>query len=232
MIIFAFDGLEYNYVKEFNCKNLMQKFFGKTDISEFTEPRTVVIWSSFLTGRNAEKEVLKFKNLWEFKVKPNETFFNKFKKWKAIDVPGFNYNIDKHRKERELLKGYFEKKNTIEEYDKIFFKHHQENKKEFLKSLKENYEIIMAYFPLADGIGHLSFGIKTKMKLIYMELENFVKEVWKLRWDKILIISDHGMKSVGRFGDHNNYGFWSSNFKINFKKPKITEFRTIIENQI
>jgi len=29
MIILALDGLEYNYVREFDCKNLMQENFWK-----------------------------------------------------------------------------------------------------------------------------------------------------------------------------------------------------------
>ena len=58
MVILGLDGLEYEYVKEFNCKNLMQEKFGKTDISMFSEPRTIVIWSSFLAGKNLEKEIL------------------------------------------------------------------------------------------------------------------------------------------------------------------------------
>ena len=35
-----------------------------------------------------------------------------------------------------------------------------------------------------------------------------------------LIISDHGMKPLGRFGDHSAYGFWSSNIKLGLKTLK------------
>ncbi len=52
IVILGIDGLEYEYVKKFNVKNLMQESFGKTNISEFSEPRTMVLWSSFLTGKN------------------------------------------------------------------------------------------------------------------------------------------------------------------------------------
>ncbi len=229
IIILGLDGLEYNYVKEFNCKNLMQENFGKTDISEFTEPRTVVIWSSFLAGKNLEKRILALgKNFWKFKLKPEETFFGKFKKWEAIDVPGFNYKFEKHNKEKQLLKKYFEDKNILEEYDKVAFENHKENKKEFFEVLNKDFDIVMGYFALADVVGHLSFGIKSKMKIIYKELDDIAKKVRKLN-EKTLIISDHGMKAIGRFGDHNSYGFWSSNFEIELKNPKITEFKKIIE---
>ena len=230
IVILALDGLEYEYVKEFNCKNLMQKSYGKTDISEFSEPRTVVIWSSFLSGKNLEKKILALgKNFWKFKLKPEETFLSKFKKWKVIDMPGFNYKQKNHEKERKLMKAVLENKASIEEYDKIAFQNHLENKKEFFESLEKDFEIIVGYFALADVIGHLSFGIKPKMKIIYKELDNIAKEVRK-KADKILVISDHGMKAIGRYGDHSNYGFWSFNFEINLKKPKITDFRKIIES--
>ncbi len=227
ILILAYDGLEYNYVGEFNLKGLMQKDFGKTDISEFSEPRTMVLWSSFLAGKNLEKRILKLKNIWKFKLKPKETFFKHFKKWKAIDVPGLTHKEEEHELERKLLKMYFEENLSIKEYDKIVFEHHKENKEEFFKSLEEDYEIIMAYFPLADLIGHLSFGLKSKMRLVYKELESIAK---KVEADFKLIISDHGMKAVGRYGDHSNYGFWSTNKKLGTKNPKITDFATLILN--
>ena len=64
--ILAIDALEYDLVEKFQCRNLMQKFYGKTDISEFSEPRTMVLWSSFMTGRNMEQEILAMgdKEMW------------------------------------------------------------------------------------------------------------------------------------------------------------------------
>jgi len=103
--ILGIDGLEYEYVIEFECTHLMQKSFGKTDISLFSTPLTVVLWTSFLTGRNTEKEVPA--DPWSFRVSPEETFFSYFEQWKAIDVPGFTYDTEKHARERELMRKYF-----------------------------------------------------------------------------------------------------------------------------
>jgi len=50
LTILGIDGLEYDLVVKFGCKSLMQESFGMTDLSAFKEPRTVVIWSSFLSG--------------------------------------------------------------------------------------------------------------------------------------------------------------------------------------
>lgn len=174
IVILGLDGLEYTYVKEFNCRNLMQSSFGKTDISEFSDPRTVVLWSSFLTGRNTEKEALK--DLWNFRVSKEETFFVKFQKWHAIDVPGFTYIRDRHQREREALKKFFDGKTSIEEYDEIAFENHRLAKEEFFSALDNDFEIIMGYFALADVIGHLSFGIKSKMRIIYHELDEIAKK--------------------------------------------------------
>ena len=162
-------------------------------------------------------------NLWEFKLAAEQTFFLRFKKWKAIDVPGFTYLNEKHKKQREKLKGFFDKKVTIDEYDRVAFGNYKDNKNEFFNSLKKKNEIVMGYFDLADAIGHLSFGMRSKMKIIYEELDDLVKQVKRKIKGETLILSDHGMKSIGRFGDHANYGFWSCHLKCRLRNPRITE---------
>ena len=57
MIILALDALDLNQVQKFKCKNLMQREHGHTDLSDFNQLRTVVLWASFLTGTNMEKEI-------------------------------------------------------------------------------------------------------------------------------------------------------------------------------
>jgi len=226
MIILALDALDKNMVDRFNCKNLMQLEYGKTNISEFKLPRTIVLWSSFLTGKNMEKKI-PIKGQWKFNLKVSETFFSFFNSYKAIDVPGFSFKQKPHEKERKLLKGFFNDENTIEDYDEVVWKIHEKNKLEFLNSL-EDLDIIMGYFNLADAIGHLSFGNEKKMRDIYEELESITRKV-KKNENFILVISDHGMKAVGRFGDHTNNGFYSTNKKLNLKEPKITDFYEIIK---
>ncbi len=228
-VILGLDGLEYNCVLEFNCRNLMQEYYGKTDISMFKEPRTVVIWSSFLAGENLEGEILRHGDLWSYRLEPERTFFSKFERWKAIDVPGFTHKYEAHSFQRKLLKSFFDGEATIQEYDRAAFKHHIENKDEFMQALQQDLDILMGYFPLADTIGHLSFGVKTKMRIIYRELDSIAAEVRKAG-HKLLIVSDHGMKPVGRFGDHTGYGYWSSSFNLPFHdvNPKITSFKEII----
>jgi hypothetical protein len=69
------------------------------------------------------------------------------------------------------------------------------------------------------------------MREVYMELDEIAKKVQKIN-DWILIISDHGMKAIGRYGDHTKCGFYSSNKKLNLKNPKITGFFYVIKNLV
>lgn len=231
MIILAIDALEYTLIEEFNCTNLKQRFYGKTDIREFSEPRTMVLWSSFMTGKNMEKKILAKgdKEMWNTKIDIKDTFFNMFKNPKIIDLPGFNYSLEQHEKERELLKKYFdtdneqEKKEIRTKYNNVAFEHHRNVKQEFEKALKGDHDFVLGYFSIADVVGHLNFGNKTMMKMIYKDLDEIAGNIKNTH----IIVSDHGMEGIGIFGDHSNYGFWSTDFK-DLKTPKITEFEKII----
>ena len=226
MIILALDALDLNLVKKFNCENLMQKECGQTDISEFNLERTIVLWASFLTGKNMETKI-PIKKQWEFQLKKEETFQKFFNSFKTIDVPAFSFKQENHREERRLLKNFFNDKTGVEEYDALVWKNHDENKKQFFDSLGK-FDLVMGYFNLADAIGHLSFGILKEMKAVYKELEILAKEVRQSE-DFLLIVSDHGMKAVGRYGDHTKNGFYSLNRKLNLNLPKITSFYSIIK---
>lgn len=239
MIILALDALDKIMVEKFNCKNLMQLEYGKTDLGGFTLERTVVLWASFLTGKNMESAI-PIKRQWKFKLPKGETFLNFFDVVETIDVPAFSLKLDKHKKEHKLLAGYFKDENTINDFDEVVWKNHEENKKDFFTALdkiksvdkEESSKIVVGYFDLADAIGHLSFGDEKKMKKVYDELEGLTGSVKRLvnkTNEFVLIVSDHGMKAVGRFGDHTKNGFYSSNKKLDLNKPKITDFYEIIK---
>ncbi len=120
-------------------------------------------------------------------------------------------------------------KQIYNDYDKVAFEIHNWQKDLFFRALKEKNNIVMGYFSLADVIGHLSFGKKTKMRVIYMELDEIAQKAMKYA-DKMLIISDHGMQPIGRFGDHAKYGFWSFSEETEWINPRITEFKGLIKN--
>ncbi len=237
IIIFAIDALEYEKVEEFDCENLKQDFYGKTDISEFSQPRTMVLWSSFITGKNKEKDVLKDgdKEMWDKKWPLEQTFFSEFRNPVVLDLPGYSYDKEVHDKSRELLKNYFEardkkeKDNIRKQYNKDAFEHHRKIKKEFFKALEQGYskhELVLGYFSVADVIGHLNFGNTAMMKMIYKDLDEIAEKISKK--GELIILSDHGMKAIGMFGEHSTYGFWSTNFKAGLKNPGITDFYKLI----
>ena len=229
MIILALDALDKNLVEKFDCKNLMQIEYGTTDISRFSLARTVVLWASFLTGKIMENKI-PVKGQWDFQLKKEETFFKFFKSFKAIDVPAFSLKQKNHESERNLLKKFFKDESVLKDYNFLIWKHHEENKRDFFDSLNK-FEVVMSYFDLADAIGHLNFGNIKEMKRVYQELESIVKQIKNIK-DFILIISDHGMEAVGRFGDHTKNGFYSVNKKLNFENPQITDFFGIIKSII
>jgi hypothetical protein len=227
MIILGLDALDLNMVRKYNCKNLMQMECGQTDVSEFELARTVVLWASFLTGKNMETKI-PVKTQWEFKLELEDTFFRFFENYGAVDVPAFSLKEENHAKERRLLKAYFDEEGTVEEYDSLVWKNHEENKKEFLGSLGR-FDIVMGYFDLADAVGHLSFGIPEKMEKVYADLEKMARQVRSSSDDFTLVVSDHGMKPVGRYGDHGRNGFYSANRELGLNLPRITDFYDVVK---
>ncbi len=232
-VVLAIDALEYDLVEKFNCKNLMQKNYGKTNIDEFEKPRTMVLWSSFMTEENKEEEVLENgdKEMWNKKWEKENTFFSEFKNHKVIDLPGFSYDLEAHKNSRELLKKYFETEDQEEmdeikkKYNQDALNHHKKIKNEFLKSLEEGWDFVLGYFSVIDVIGHLNFGNTSLMKMLYKDMDELAEKVKKKY--ELLILSDHGMKAIGKYGDHSGYGFWS--FKKDLGTPKITDFGKIIK---
>lgn len=231
-IVLAIDALEYKLVEEFNCENLKQRFYGKTDIMEFSEPKTMVLWSSFMTGKNMENEIVAKgdKEMWNTRLDLKDTFFRSFKNPKIIDLPGFNYFTEQHEQERGFLKKFFDanteedKKNIRKAYNNLAFAHHRRIKQEFNSVLQEDYDFVLGYFSVADVIGHLNFGNRAMMKMIYRDLDEIAGNID----ESYIVLSDHGMERLGIFGDHSNYGFWSTGFR-DLGSPKITDFAGIIK---
>lgn len=86
VLIVAFDGLDYEKIKKYDCKNIQQDEFGKIDITSFERFGTPWLWASFLTG---EKHDFRYvKKLSNSKLENLETFFWKnlgfMTKWSGI----------------------------------------------------------------------------------------------------------------------------------------------------
>jgi hypothetical protein len=237
IVVLAIDALEEELVSRFGCVNLQQKDSGRTDISEFSQPRTIVLWSSFLTGKNKEREVLALgnKEMWNVRWDKEETFLRFFGRPAVIDLPSFSYDLKQHGRERRLLREFFDsrdagKKEKIRlEYNELSFRHHRSTKERFGAAMKEGNDLVIGYFSVADVIGHLNFGNTTMMKMIYKDLDDIAREVRSVPSNRVIVLSDHGMKAVGPFGDHSDHGFWSTNTGEVHGTPRITEFFGIIK---
>ncbi len=225
MIILALDALDLKQVERFNCHHLLQTEYGETSLTGFKQERTVVLWASFLTGKNLEASI-PVETQWTYRVHSEKTFLPYFTTHKTIDVPAFSFNQKAHVEERRMLKGVFDETVTIEAYDAVVWRNHEKNKEAFLKAIG-NFDLVMGYFNLADAIGHLSFGINDKLAVVYEELDHIAEAV-KDSNDLLFIISDHGMKAIGRYGDHSRNGFYSFNQEMGLHHPKITSFHMLL----
>lgn len=286
-IILGLDALEFDLVRKFSMKNLMQKEYGKIYLDGFKVIVTPPIWASFITGVMPDKHgvlsIWHHTGKWErllqkmgfsemgtkkvmdgffaiikylvYRTNGNEnifkflrflfgyektdhalaergvkTIFDHVNKSIAINIPSYNWNFDYVvtnflRKAINDPEGFGTK---LEEYVYNIF---QKERKNFLKALqRENWDLIMVYIRLADDLGHLYGGNPKKLIKLYTVLDNFAMEVKNSMdsEDILLIVSDHGMKSFGRYGDHSDHGFYSCNWKLYLENPKITDFFQII----
>jgi len=246
VIIVGIDALDKRFVDTHSLDELKQRHYGKTDISEFEKPRTMILWTSFLAGQSTEKEVLALDDIWGFKINKNRTFFSSFKFY-SEGVPGISYHDNDHQRMRRLLANFFEapqgsrqRREVENEYGKIANILFQYARHELLMSVHADFrkaKLEFYYFSLIDDFGHLRYGDRYFMWLLYDVIYQMMKEVINMCYANrrdLLIISDHGMElapETGYFGVHSKNGFWSSNF-CKLDMPKLTDFRQIIEDRI
>jgi hypothetical protein len=146
----------------------------------------------------------------------------------GLNIPSYNLN----RKPKCSMKDKIEGVLSDSDYWDNVWDCFDETKRELLNNLDR--DLVMAWFCPADWIGHIWRGDMEIMQKTYRILDNFAEMV-KEKFDGwILIAADHGMKPLGRFGDHTNlnYGFYSSNRKLGLNAPKLTDFYGIIRDRI
>ena len=97
-----------------------------------------------------------------------------------------------------------------------------EDKKALYEALYKDYDLIFWYTPFLDRVGHRFFHKKLQMMMLYMEINNLVKDIKDIAKDAYLyIVSDHGMMldQETKRGVHSNYGFFSNTGEL-IKKPQ------------
>ena len=178
-----------------------------------------------------ERRSLYEKTVEEFRKRKIQTLFSVIPNSKALSVPPYQKWTDR---ETQLLFGQaVEKEEKTSAFEERMWNLFEEKKDKFMRIIREgNWNLFMTHFKFADLLGHIFAGNLTRMFGVYMKAEQLVKDVKKIIRDEtlLLVVSDHGMKMFGkgRFGEHSDHGFYSSNLPLKLKNPKITNFFDLI----
>lgn len=171
---------------------------------------------------------------WDFDSKDyNPTIFDFVENSKALFVPTYS-EWDPVKDGRKVVGDVFTSKMEDKEYWDYIWENFYMKKEELLYSVEKDYNLLMCHIQIADSSGHRFFSDLKKMKKVYRKLDSLTKKVKEIWEDWILIVSDHGMERLGKFGTHSNldYGFYSSSKKFSLNSPKFTEFFDIIADEL
>lgn len=161
------------------------------------------------------------------------TIFDLAERSHAINIPIYSkdrsFNLDENPDDFDNFKDFVDTVLTNQ------MRKFHELKERALRSLEQqdDWDLFMVYFKTLDHYGELCFGNIQRLKDAYSKFDRFVAEVNdKVKNSFVLIISDHGMERLGKtpFGKHSNYAFYSINMQLKLKKPKITDFYTLIKS--
>ena len=150
----------------------------------------------------------------------NSTIFDFFERPWNNGIPSYGRNVQSKEVRRITLESISNDANALLQYAKKEF---IEDKKALYEALHKDYDLIFWYTPFLDRVGHRFFHKKLQMMMLYMEINNLVKDIKGIAKDAYLyIVSDHGMMldQETKRGVHSNYGFFSSNTGELIKKPQ------------
>lgn len=168
-----------------------------------------------------------------------DTIFNYAKRSFIVNVPCYNIEAVDFELQRLLGRCFIEGSSAEDEerFERAVWRVFWERKKKCMQVLserKDEYDLFMFYWHTPDLIGHLWGGNFIKMWRTYVRMDDLVRDLKRFVDDKTLclVISDHGIKKVGHYGDHTNYGFYSCNFRLALKNPSIMDFKNIIQRAL
>ena len=287
VLILGIDAIEYELVEQWKLSNLQQKEYGKTILPikkeegfRYDLPATVIIWSSFITGKTPKDHKIQTFKIWNSTllnwcetnlinriIKPvqfdheklekrekQQKYFNIIKKIpnsigfkkhnpirndiktttlfdnpKSIPLHVPVYNSDAFPEYKKKIFNAIENKNYKHIFELQCKQEFDIRTKEVFEWLerKEEWNVLMQYFYLLDGIQHVFYNNPKKIAKYYLMFDEFVGKVRQKIDDEtlLIIVSDHGQKK----GIHTSYGFYSSSNKLRLKKPKLIDFRWKIE---
>ncbi|MFX0137514.1 MAG: alkaline phosphatase family protein [Candidatus Hodarchaeota archaeon] len=154
------------------------------------------------------------------------TIFDLAQKPIALDVPSYNERMEiRERYSQAIEKG-------LTWYENEIWNIHLERKERLFNELDSDWDLLMAWFDVADLIQHLYLGRSSKKIFkVYFELDKLTHEILKYSTNDtiILIISDHGMK-LSRTSEpvHREMAFYSLNKELGWRPIKFTDYADFI----
>jgi len=165
-----------------------------------------------------------------FRKKGIRTLFDIVDNSIALNVPSYQEWTTKEL--MILFHDAMEGSSRRDEFEGRLWDFYEREVAECLRHIEQHdWKLIMAHFKFTDYFGHMFGGNPTKMWEIYTVADNLVAEIkTKIDGDKtlLLVMSDHGIRPIGKYGDHSDHGFYSLNQKMGLNNPKITDFFPII----
>lgn len=172
-------------------------------------------------------------SMMDIRIKFGKTIFDYAKNPIALWVPSYNpcpkwwslkfsYMLEKALEDPQYELSYL----------CMVYKHFKDHVTTFLRFFKDGkWDLFMAWFGIADRVGHVFGGRIGVMMRAYHLLSKFVRKVHRLLRERtvLLIVSDHGIKPYGKYGVHAPYAYYSLNINLGITKPKITDFHNIIK---
>jgi len=157
------------------------------------------------------------------------TIFDYVDRSAALSIPAYNEWPDVIALRKMI---YYALGNPIKEKDlvKRAWEIFELKKRKTLELLKEDWDLFMVHFYIADIVQHVWYYKKDYILDLYEKLdETAMKIKAEIPEDSlILIVSDHGMLN----GLHTSYAFYSCNQKLNLRNPKITDFADLIRKKL
>jgi predicted AlkP superfamily pyrophosphatase or phosphodiesterase len=141
----------------------------------------------------------------------------------AVNVPAYNDKTEYHERLSKALA------KSLSAYEEEIFKVHKEKVLDLLYFINKDWKLLMAYFDVADLIGHIYF-VKdiSRLRTVYVQLDHFAKKLKHKANTRFIIVSDHGMQEHGIFGNHSNYAFYSFNFETSFTPKDFIDFYPMV----
>ncbi|UCD96360.1 MAG: hypothetical protein JSV35_07715 [Candidatus Bathyarchaeota archaeon] len=224
VFILALDGLEYQSVKNWKLKHLMQRKFGTFPTlinKDMRVPLSPQVWGSFITGR--EQKIgswLVYNRLLEFLSKQIPLRWIKGKRKLASKLQISHSYVGRSNIEGMPLFDVIPKSIAVEvptynlnapellglvktkldeglnAFENACMNRFEKTVNRIFESIEDDWDIFMAWITIADTLAHSFIRIEAKMKAIYQKLNLLAYNISRKIPEEawLLIVSDHGMQ--------------------------------------